>query len=307
MREATDAFPCFGSDCAVLVMGAGAQGEPEEAVAMARRRLEAWHHAFSRFEPASQLSALNADPRSVVPVSALLGRLVEAAVRAARRTGGLVDCTLVDEVERAGYREHLAGAPVPLADALALAPPRSRAAPRRPPRWEDVHVDRAGGTVTRPPGLRLDSGGIAKGLFADVLATLLADHPSVAIDCGGDVRLGGADGLERAIEVVSPFAEGLLHTFTLARGGAATSGIGRRSWLDPEGRPAHHLLDPATGRPAFTGIVQATALARTATEAEALSKATLLDGPDNVERWLVHGGVVVFDDSDHRVLPARDL
>lgn len=307
MHEATERFPCFGSDCAVLVMGSGARGAPEAAVAMARRRLEAWHHAFSRFEPSSQLSQLNADPRAVVPVGALLGRLVEAAIRAARRTGGLVDCTLVDEVERIGYREHFGASPIPLAQALALAPPRARAAPRRPPRWEEVDVDRPAGTVTRPPGLRLDSGGIAKGLFADVLATLLADHPSVAIDCGGDVRLGGAHGLERLVEVASPFDDEVRHCFALRRGGAATSGIGRRSWLDADGRCAHHLLDPATGRPAFTGIVQATALAPTATEAEALSKATLLDGPDNVERWLVHGGVVVLDDGHARILPARDL
>jgi hypothetical protein len=44
----------------------------------------------------------------------------------------------------------------------------------------------------------------------------------------------------------------------LRRTGVATSGIGRRSWLDADGRPAHHLLDPSTGSPAFTGIVQET-------------------------------------------------
>jgi thiamine biosynthesis lipoprotein len=81
----------------------------------------------------------------------------------------------------------------------------------------------------------------------------------------------------------------------------ATSGIGRRSWLDESGGPAHHLLDPATGRPAYTGIVQATALAPSALEAEALAKAAVLAGPARAPRWLRHGGAIVLDDGSHRV------
>ena len=75
-----------------------------------------------------------------------------------------------------------------------------------------------------------------------------------------------------------------------------------RSWLTRDGRPAHHLLDPGTGRPAFTGVVQATALAPTATEAEILAKAALLSGPEGAQKWLRHGGVLVFEDGTHRVI-----
>ena len=79
---------------------------------------------------------------------------------------------------------------------------------------------------------------------------------------------------------------------------------GRRSWLDARGRPAHHLLDPATGRPAFTGVVQATALAPTALEAEIRAKAAVLSGPDDAAGWLPHGGAVVLEDRTVEVLPA---
>ena len=82
----------------------------------------------------------------------------------------------------------------------------------------------------------------------------------------------------------------------------ATSGIGRRSWLGSDGRPAHHLLDPATGRPAFTGLVQATAVAPSALQAEVRAKAALLAGPREAARWLPDGGVLVLDDGSHRVL-----
>jgi thiamine biosynthesis lipoprotein len=65
---------------------------------------------------------------------------------------------------------------------------------------------------------------------------------------------------------------------------------------------SHHVLDPGSGRPAFTGIVQATALAPTVTEAEMLSKAALLRGPARAGELLVHGGLFVLDAGDYVVL-----
>ena len=58
----------------------------------------------------------------------------------------------------------------------------------------------------------------------------------------------------------------------------ATSSVARRAWRGAGGTPAHHLLDPATGRPARTGLLAATALAPTALEAETLAKVALLTG-----------------------------
>ena len=87
----------------------------------------------------------------------------------------------------------------------------------------------------------------------------------------------------------------------LRDGAIATSGIGKRSWLDADARPAHHLLDPRTGRPAYTGIVQATALAPTAARAEVLAKAAVLSGPGAAERHLPHGGMLVYDDGSYAV------
>jgi FAD:protein FMN transferase len=301
-NEAIESFHCFGTTCAVLVSGYGPAGGPQDAAAAARRRLECWHQQFSRFDPASELSLLNADPRPTVPVSPMMARLAEAVVAAAEHTGGLVDATLVDAIEQAGYATNLDSPPVPLSEALALAPPRRPGGADPAGRWRQLRVDRGAGTVSRPPGLRLDSGGIAKGLFADALAPALAGHPSFAIDCGGDIRFGGRGRLARELRVASPFDGSTIHAFELAQGAVATSGIGKRSWRGEAGRPAHHLLDPATGAPAFTGIVQVTALAASALSAEALSKAALLAGPATAEQWLPYGGVIVLEDGSHRVI-----
>ena len=108
--------------------------------------------------------------------------------------------------------------------------------------------------------------------------------------------------MTRPIKVESPFDGHTLHTFNLQRTGVATSGIGRRSWLDTSGRPAHHLLNPCDGRPAFTGVVQVTALAPSALMAEIRAKAALLSGPRAAPAWLPDGGVIVLDDGSHEVI-----
>jgi thiamine biosynthesis lipoprotein len=299
--EASAAFACFGSTCSVFVTGDGAKGTAAEAVAECKRLLLEWHDRFTRFDPGSELSRLNADPRSEVPVSALMARFVSVAITAAERSAGLVDATLLSSLETAGYSHDLDGE-LPLGSALELAPPRSPAGPRRPARWGSLAVDEQREAVRRPPGLRLDSGGLAKGLFADVLGEWLEPHASFAVDCAGDVRLGGAAGLDRPVRVQCPFGRELVHEFELAKGAVATSGIGRRSWLDAHGRPAHHLLDPATGRPAYTGVVQATALAPTAVQAEVRAKAAVLSGPMAARAWIPGGGVIVLDGGEVEVV-----
>jgi thiamine biosynthesis lipoprotein len=300
-REASERFECFGSSCEAFVSGDGAERTAGEAIELVRRRLQDWHADFSRFAPDSELSRLNADARWEVPVSLLMARLAQTVRVAATLTGGLVDATLVDQIQAAGYEADL-GEPVPLAQALALAPPRTPARGGSAASWRSVEVNLPRRVVTRPPGVKLDSGGLAKGLFADVLAAQLSEHDAFAVNCAGDLALGGTRAVARAVDVESPFDGRTLHTFELSGGGVATSGIGRRSWLDEHGRPAHHLLDPSTGRPAFTGIVQVTALAPSALMAEIHAKAAILSGPRRALAWLPGGGVIVFDDGSHQVI-----
>ena len=285
-REFGVSFGCFGGTCLLVATGG------VEAGIAAKLRLLDWHARYTRFDPASELCRLNADPREAVPVSPVLARLAQAIVDAAELSGGLVDGTLARELEAAGYRSDLDGS-LPLRRAADPRPAR----PRSDARWRGLSVD--GAVVRRPPGLAIDSGGLGKGLFADLVAEDLRGQEAFAIECAGDLRVGGTAGRRRPVNVESPFDRSVIHTFELADAGVATSGIGRRSWLDARGRPAHHLLDPSTGLPAFTGVVQATAVAPTALEAEVRAKAALLSGPERATDWLPHGGVIVHDDGSH--------
>jgi thiamine biosynthesis lipoprotein len=154
------------------------------------------------------------------------------------------------------------------------------------------------GAIRRPAGLALDTGGTGKGLAADRVAEQLASLPRFVVDCGGDVRVGGTASTSWPVpvEVAWPArTDGRATVVELAHGAIATSGIDARLWRQGGGF-AHHLIDPAVGVPAWTGVIAATALAPSALEAETLAKAAVLAGPGAGQRWLAGGGVLFTED-----------
>lgn len=296
-------FRAMGSDVRLIVADPG-PGAPsaEDAVRDARAFVDGFEACLSRFRPESELCALNADPRAAVPASALLRTAVRAGLWAARHTAGLVDPTLVGEIESAGYVDSREGStPASLSEALAFAPRRLPARPSPEARWSRIEVDEASGVIRRPFGVRFDSGGVGKGLAADLLAERLASYERFVVDCGGDLRVGGLAAAEAPFEVLAqhPLTGELDHRLRVGGGAVATSGLNVRVWRRVDGRFAHHLLDPSNGEPAWTGLVGATALGDTALEAETLSKAALLSGPEGARRVLARsGGLIVHDDGE---------
>ena len=179
------AFPAMGTSARLLAT-------PGAPLHEARALVEDLEARLTRFDPQSELSALNADARETVPASHALRDAVKAAIAGAAATGGLADPTLLGAVVRAGYDRSLVGHPrAGLQEALAAAPDPRPAAPSPAADWRHVRVDDASGTIARPPGVHLDLGGSAKGLAADLAADLLAPHGPCAADLGGDLRVRG--------------------------------------------------------------------------------------------------------------------
>jgi thiamine biosynthesis lipoprotein len=289
MRPATvdRTFRALGTEVRLLVTARDAAA----LVAGAEREVRAYDARLSRFRPDSELCALNADPRAAVPASPLLREAVAAALWAAERTDGLVDPCLLDALEDAGYRASLAsrgGRPAELP--LPTGPGRP-ARPHPAARWRHVRV--AGATVHRPPGLRLDLGGSGKGHVADRVARLLAGAERWVVDCGGDLRLGGA-GVVHDVHVAHPLGGPPAARLRARDAAVAMSSIVARAWARADGRRAHHLLDPSTGEPAWSGLLAVTALAPTTLDAETVAKAALLSGADRARELLAPGGGILF-------------
>ena len=182
---------------------------------------------LSRFKPESELCALNADPRERVPASELLRTAVAGRPRGGRAAAsGLVDPTLVGEIESAGYVASRAGVPGRAARRRrsAEAPPRQpgRARTRRRAGADSRSTTRRG-TIARPPGVRFDTGGTGKGLAADLIADRLRGYSRFIVDCGGDIRIGGADAL------VDPYEVFVEHPLTGERAYVLQARLGRAS------------------------------------------------------------------------------
>ena len=186
----------------MIVADAARPADAAAAAAMAQRALLAWHERFSRFTEDSELSRLNRDPAATVAVSPLMRRVIEAALDggARHRRPGRRHAGRRDRARRATRATSTERAPT-CGRRWPLAPPRAPAAPHPDERWRQITVDPRAGTVHRPPGLRIDVGGIAKGVFADELAALLEGFDAYVLDCAGDVRVGGRAGVVRPVHV----------------------------------------------------------------------------------------------------------
>lgn len=297
-------FEAMGSDIRLLI------GRPLDPRALpplpAADRERAYVLDFgrrlSRFVSDSELSVLNHSRHPQVRSSALLRTAVSAGLWAAKRSRGLVDPTLVQALEQSGYAGSRTGAaPASLAEALAVAPARRPARPDPRAAWHRVSVDEPTGLITRPPGVMIDTGGTGKGLCADAVAYRLGAYTRYVVDCGGDIAVGGVGAQLEPYEIAveHPLTGESIGSVAVARGGVATSGLNVRIWRNSDGSFGHHLLDPSTGAPAWTGLIGATAVADSALEAETLSKMALLLGPAGAREVLgPRGGIVIHDDGD---------
>jgi FAD:protein FMN transferase len=268
-RLAACQLPAMGTQVELLAVDA-----PSGALAAARGRLADLEARWSRFRPDSEISTLNRAAGRSVAVSPETLTLLALAVLGWRATGGRFDPTVLGALEAAGYDRSF--------DQLPAGRPGAdgpRPAPGPAPGLAGLRIDPEAGTVTLPAGTRLDLGGIAKGYAADLLCAQLLEGGAtgVCVNVGGDLRVGGTapDG-GWAIAVPHPHG-GQAATLQLTEGAAATSSPLQRAW-HVGGRPAHHLIDPHTGRPADTGILQATVVTAEAWRAEVATKAAFLAG-----------------------------
>jgi thiamine biosynthesis lipoprotein ApbE len=241
--------------------------------------------ACSRFRPDSELRRLDDGCGRPVPVTPLLAEALATALEAARRTDGDVDPTVGLAMADIGYDRDF-GQVLPDGPVLRLV-----ASPA--PGWEGVELDVDRGTVTVPPGVRLDLGATAKALAADRAARRIVDETGsgVLVSLGGDLRAAGPTpdgGWQVRVQDVTghpddapigPVAQVALHT-----GGLATSSTAARRWVRG-GDVLHHITDPRRGLPADTPWRTVTVAAPTCVAANTASTAAVIRG-DRAPRWL---------------------
>ena len=245
-----------------ILLFAADEGSAARAAEAAFEEIARWEMVLSDYNPQSELRRLEETLRPGVwtPVSAPFAEALTLAFRLSTETSGAFDPTIgaVTRVWREA-RER-GGAPDP--ELLEQA----RRATGLPLIEFDVGRKRL---RVRHPAVRLDFGGIGKGLAADAALATLADHdcPSALVDLGGDLAIGapppGKTGWRIGLEagIVLP----------LAGCGIATSGAGEQA-LVLDGVRHSHILDPQKKEPRV-GAPTITVRAPTAAIADAWATA----------------------------------
>jgi len=231
---------------------------------------------FSTYRPDSDVSRLNrAAPGEAVPVGAEVIELLAKSREVSEATRGAFDVTVGPLISL--WRKAVEADELPSAEALAAA--------RAMVGME--HLIITGDTVCRRrEGVEVNFGAIGKGYALDRAAETLraAGIDNALLNFGGQVLVAGLppDQPYWTVEVRDPrdpWNPGQrLSELRLAAGSVSTSADYARG-MAIAGRLYSHILDPRTGLP-VAGMLSATVIAPTATEADALSTALYVLGPE---------------------------
>lgn len=257
----------MGSRVSVVVYS---EQDPAESVRRAFAVLDSLEAALSDYNPRSEAMRLAAsEPGQWHDVSEELIHAVLVSRSAWEASNGSFDITIGPV--SALWRQAKAESREPSMDEIATA--------RHAVGMELISIDESQRRLMLlRPGMRLDFGGIGKGLAADqTLASLIADGLDRAlVDVGGDLAIGapppGAPGWRiRATDEDTRESE-----FVLAWQAIATSGDAYRYHL-ANGSRSSHILSPVSGTPRPAGPT-VTVIAERAWQADALATIAKVDG-----------------------------
>jgi len=276
LHRATSSRVQMGTEVSITVL----HPDPDLARGLVERafgEIERLEMILTRHRPEAPLARL----ASHGELQEAPAELIEVLVRAgeyAEETGGAFDITVLPLLEFLRARASESGGhpdPWELSEVLRLVDFRA--------------VRLEGRTVSLAhPGMALTLDGIAKGYVVDRAVDFLAEAGAgqVTVDAGGDLAVGGLRSRPRKLEVSirDPDRPGrMLGAVRVPGQGVATSGDYIQAFT-PD-RRSHHILDPRSGAPALS-VRAVTVSAPSAIDADALSTAALVLGPENGLRLL---------------------
>jgi thiamine biosynthesis lipoprotein len=291
-----------------VVLYAPSQDEARQAFDRAFARIEALDRAMSDYDPESELSRLSATSTTVpgrpgadptagaqpVKLSGDLWTVLEYADRLSRQTHGAFDVTIgpLTKLWRRARRQ-------------GELPSQERLAEARDSvgyRFLKLNAEERTAQLLRP-NMRLDLGGIAKGLAADeALAEIKRCGVTRAlVRASGDIAVGdpppGESGWRVGIAPLDP-DQTPTQFVRLANRAISTSGDARQH-LVVDGRRYSHIIDPRTGM-GVPGRSSVSVIAPRGMQADAIATAASVLGPDKaaelVSRFPGVALYVVFED-----------
>ena len=227
-------------------------------------------------KPDSEIARLNA--KGTAKLTDDVCFVLKKGLDVAALSGGAFDPTVLPLTRLWGFDDETKEKKVPSADKIDKA--------RALVDYKKVKLSEKTGTVDLPKGMGVDLGGIAKGYAADEAWRIFreAGVKSAILDLGGNIVAVGsrADGKPWRIGIRDPRAQSdsaYYAVLSLSDEAVVTSGDYERYFVE-DGVRYHHIFDTKTGRPAQSGVISATIVAKDSTMADALSTAVFVLGAE---------------------------
>ena len=269
-EEASEEFFAMDTKMTVKVYGEGAP----EAAREAKERLQGLDALWSATSEGSDVARLNSGAGEAVALAPETMRLLRMSEEVREETKGALDVTLLPLLKLWGFS---GGAHrVPTAEEIEAARALTGAG--------KLKLDEAAGTARLEKGSSVELGAVAKGYAGELVAAELKSRGvrSALLDLGGNIEAVGMreDGTPWRVGIRNPFGGALLGTVEVADAAVVTSAIDQRFFTDEAGNRYWHILDPATGAPAASGLASATVIAKSGGRADALSTALFVMGAE---------------------------
>lgn len=308
--EAQESIQVIAMDTAMLITTYGERSVPAAYAAEDRiRELEA---ALSRTIEDSEVSRLNA-AGMLTESGAELRSILSQAGYYCQETGGAFDVTVAPVVAAWGF-----------AGGDGYRVPSQEELDRLLELVDGFAIRGNGQTVSLDPGQSIDLGGIAKGYAADKIVEIFQEYevPRGLAQLGGNVLAWGdrPDGTSWRVGIQDPARPDDKNAFAgvlnLTDSFAVTSGSYQR-YFEENGKRYHHIIDPATGYPADSGLTSVTVVADCAlpeypgTMCDAFSTALFIMGEEQaLDFWRHWDGTpfeLVLVTEDGRVVVTEGL
>lgn len=261
--------------------------EAEEAVSAAVEEIQRLDALWSVGSEESEISILNEN--SSVILSGETAELVERSLELFDGTGGAFDITIYPLMEEWGFTtgEYQVPAQERIDELLACVDSGK------------LEYDPETKQLTLPEGMAIDLGGIAKGYTSGRIMDIFREYDVVSglVSLGGNVQTYGSktDGSRWRVAVENPddtlpgfSGKEYVGVLEVADKAVITSG-GYERYFEEDGVRYHHILDPATGKPANNGLISVTIVSEDGCLADGLSTALFVLGREKaLDYWKAH-------------------
>lgn len=241
----------------------------ESLLAGAEALISDLEDAVSVTDENSEVYAINQIGKGALTGSA--GELMQSALAMCRRTGGALDISIYPVVRAWGFTT--GSYQVPGEDTIGELLDHVD--------YTKIQYNDETGVVSVPDDMKIDLGSVAKGFAGSQTAQYLRENgvDSALLNLGGNVQTVGCkpDGTPWKIAVKDPNGGTPMIVLSIQDQVVVTSG-GYERYFEQDGNAYWHIMDPATGRPAESGLLSVTVVGDDGLVCDGLSTALFVMG-----------------------------